>query len=561
MIFELISWLYVSLICLIWGNQLLKLFFGVKEFAGIDFSVICFAGMSIIGIISFYISLVIPLYTTVKLALQVPALLVLLKPANRKQLLNQLGKPFAGLSVLDIVFLGASLLMVLFLCTSPVIHPDTLNYHAFSTQIFDKYGSIPGIANLKLQFGFQSLWFAVMAFFDFSIFRSGPWFPLNGCVMGWFIVFLVSKGSKSKKIISGSVSIKSGVWYLFLLLFSILSWTQIRLTASSLSPDFITAMSILLGFYFYIGKRENEMRKISDLLAVFFSIIAVTIKLSAIPVLLIPLLIFGNAIFKRRFLFAGRVSFGVVILLAPIIIRNIISTGYPFYPSSFSAIYIFDWKIDQSRVLQLQHFITSYARYPILMENVMKEYDQSFTTWIPVWWRHLYLIDKVVMLLIVLGALLNLLFFKIWVRNYTRKMITAFVIAVAGSAVWFIKAPDPRFGTGFLLPLIYFQYAPFVTYIGLLDNKFGCRFSAGIKSISTAFILLYVGYRAVYFFHPRQLMFPEGIKNTSFMQMDCDEHIKRMVMNDAVSPGQLPDSCVFFRFRGTTIKAGFKPAP
>jgi hypothetical protein len=33
-----------------------------------------------------------------------------------------------------------------------------------------------------------------------------------------------------------------------------------------------------------------------------------------------------------------------------------------------------------------------------------------------------------------------------------------------------------------------------------------------------------------------------------------------MVLGEAAVPTQLPDSCIFFRFRGNTIKQGFKPA-
>src|SRR5450755_4474790 len=263
MIFELISWIYISLICLIWGNRILKLFIGIQEAAAIDFPLVCFIGMSVIGIISFYLSLFIPLVFVIKLALQIPAWLILMKAENRKEIFSQLKKPFTHLYIADSCFLGAALLMILFLSTAPVIHPDTLNYHVFSVEIFNRYGTITGIGNLSLQMGFQSLWFAVLAFFNFSFFHIGPWFPLNGCVMCWLIVFLVSKAAGGKNIIPGTNLFFSSIWALLLILFLILSWTQIRLTASSLSPDFIATLSILSGFYFFIsawgtGSKKNS---------------------------------------------------------------------------------------------------------------------------------------------------------------------------------------------------------------------------------------------------------------------------------------------------------------
>src|SRR5450631_440403 len=558
MIFELISWIYISLICLIWGNRILKVFFGINEVTTIDFPVVCFIGMSAIGIISYYLSLFIPLFPAVKLALQIPALLILLKPANREEIIYQWIKPFMNLPKLDAVFLFAACLMVMFLCIAPIIHPDTLNYHFFSIRIFDRYGSIPGLANLRVDLGFQSMWFAAMAFFDFSLFQTTPWFPLPGCVMGWFIVYLISKGSGMKYVFV--VPGISKIWYLLLILFSILSWTQIRLTASSLSPDFIATISVLLAFYFYTGKQENIPGDKSDLMAALFAIIAVSIKLSVVLVLFIPLLITGREFIRGRFLPAFRVCLLAGILMAPIIIRNIISSGYPFYPSAFAALYPVDWKIDESLILRLQQYITAYARYPVIMVNAISEYNSPFSEWIPVWWRHLYAIDKAILLFIVTGIILDLIFLRNWMRSLTRRDLMAFLIALAGTLIWFLKAPDPRFGTGFLLPLIYFLYAPFFRIAGRVDDNYVRGFVVWIKSISAFCIFLYIGYRAIYFFHPSQLIYPEGIKNLSVIQPDCADRIKETILNDTVPPVRLPDSCRYFRFRGATIKQGFKPA-
>jgi len=558
MVFELVSWLYISLICFVWGNLVWKLFFGIEEINGRDFFVVCFFGLSVIGIILFYISLFMPFSTAIKLSLQIPALLTLIVPSSRGELLNRLRRTFTSVSTLDFALIGVVLLMILFLCTSPVIHPDTLNYHLFSTQLFDKYGSIKGIANLKPEFGFQSLWFAVVAFFDFSISGSGSWFPLNCCVLSWFTIFLISKAAKRSND-SLYVSFQDAIWYLVLLLISILSWTQIRLTASSLSPDFLAAISIILGFYFFVGKQEGEMKRASDLLAAFFSLIAVSMKLSAFPVLLIPLLIFCHALFKGKFLTARLIFFGVLLMLTPFVIRSIISTGYPFYPSSFSGNLNFDWKVEQSQVMRFQHYITSYARYPISLETVANEYGQSFSIWIPVWWRHLYLIDKAIMISVGLGILSIFLFFKTWIENYSGRMMLGFFIALAGVALWFIKAPDPRFGTGFLFPLIYFMYSPFLRNFRSYVERFSFRVVVLLKVVSTFFVLIYIGYRLIYFFQPSQLMFPEGINETLHPSSGCDMKIKRMVLSDEDYYRPPPDSCLYFRFRGATIKAGFKP--
>lgn len=560
MIFELVSWFYISLISLIWGNILLKLFFGINKESAIDFPILCFLGMSFMGIISFYISLFVPLSLAVKAALQIPVLFFLMNRSFRKVIYSQIRKPFINLSAPDSFFLLVSILMILIICTAPVIHPDTLNYHVFSVEIFEKYGTITGVGNLKPHFGFQSLWFALLSIFSLSLYHPIPLFPLNGVVMVWFIIFMVSKSGRYNNYFSTKDVLNSGIWYLFLTLFCILSWTQIRLTASSLSPDFIAALSILLSFYFYTGNQDSISKDRSDLFVVFFSIIAVTIKLSAAPVLLLPVCIIVNAVVRGKWLFAMRVVILLALISAPVLIRNVISTGYPFYPSLFAGIYPFEWKINPARVVLLQQYITSYARFPVLISDAGKLYDNSINTWLLTWWKHQYVIDKTIMLIIIFGLLADILFFRTWIRSYSRRAFTALLVAITGVLFWFFEAPDPRFGTGFLLPLIYYQYAPLVRNLKVFEDRKLYTLISRIKYISAFFVILYIGYRAAYFFRPRQIVFPEGIDYATLIQPGCDGQIKTMIMNNTESIPQLPDSCRNFIFRGTEIRQGFKPA-
>ena len=558
MLLILISWIFITLICLIWGNLVLKLITGIFSVSDIDFPVICFVGLSVLGIITFCLSLVIPIFAGIKFVLQIVALFSLLFRKNRDRILSQLKEAFSHLSNLYIIFLIASLLMILFISSAPIIHPDTLNYHAFSTSVFDKQGTIIGIANIQQVYGFQSMWFAATAFFDFSYLPGDPWFPLNSCVMGWLMVFLVSRACEKTNIHFEMNQSRPGIWYLILMLFCIVSWTQIRLTAASLSPDFIVTISILLALYFYNTKSGNETAGESGILASFFSFIAVSIKLSAIPILIIPIITIAGLVKKKNFLIAGRVVFLGIILLTPLIIRNYISTGYPFYPSSALAIYYPDWKINELRILNLQHYITAYARNPVPETNIVKEYGRTFWEWIPLWWKHLYMADKAMISFIAFGILANILFFSKWKRAYSGKMFLSFALVVTGTFFWFSKAPDPRFGTGFLLPLFYFLYLPFFRNIGSI-GMYLKKAQNGLIKIATVFIIIYTGYRAVYFFQIQFFFRPGGITNILSMQNDCDVTIKRTILDNKLSPGLLPDSCIFFRFRGTTVKQGFKP--
>ncbi|HEY4154810.1 MAG TPA: hypothetical protein VGM24_05275 [Puia sp.] len=554
MVFELISWIYISIICLIWGNGFVRLIFrGGVNISELDLPVLCFVGLSVIGVVSLYLSLFIPLNGWVKGILQVPVLLYFLSSSNRITFFNQVKNAFAKLAPTDRFLLIAGIVMLLFLSSSPVIHPDSLNYHIYSIQIFNKYGMIRGIANLQPELGFQSLWFGVMSVFDLSFFQPAVSYPLSACVLCWFIIFLVS-GSVTR-----GARAEAGIpafWYLALLIFAFVSWTQVRLTASSASPDFIVSLCLLLSFYFFTRKALPGEVEFPLFFALFFAVIAISIKLSAIFIILLPayVLVYG-AVTKKFFLVRSGLLL-ITLFLAPVIARNIISAGYPLYPSAFADVFHGDWKPDESKLILFRHYITDYARYPVSRSVAEGAYAASFQDWLPVWWRHLYIIDKIMMLLIVCGGLADLILLRKWLKNFTARRAAAFVISLTGAVCWFINAPDPRFGTGFLLPLIYFQYAPFL----ISGKQWFYKITGIVKFSFTLLIVTYIVYRGIYFFHPGQLIFPEGIKESRPASADCRYKIKRMLFRDSAGQAGIADSCRTFIFRGSSLKEGFKPA-
>ena len=561
MSFELVSWIYISFICLIWGNLAVRLIFrNQSNIAELDFSILCFMGMSVVGVIALFISLFMPLNAGVKIVLQVPAFFYLLRASNRKSFFYQLRAPFDHLSLADLLLLIACIVMILFLSTSVIIHPDTLNYHIYSIRIFDKYGMIPGIANLRLDLGFQSLWFAVMSIFDLSFFQTNISYPLSGCVLCWFIIFLIAKATdrKIELTASGKFNLTSN-WYLWLLLFTVISWTQIRLTASSASPDFIVTLSILSAFYFFNRKPLQSNAEYNFTLAAFFALVAIAIKISAILIILICFYILFYGFRKRKIFLVKITSMFMILFLTPILIRNVIASGYPLYPSSFGNIFPGDWKISAPKLTLLQHYITGYARYPITMNTAETEYHAGFLSWVPLWWKHLYVIDKIVIFFIFLGGILNLFFLKKWIRSFSINGLISFFISLTGVVVWFGNGPDPRFGTGFLLPLLYFQYVPFFAPRKYPNEKWVFRGIKLVKLFSALLIFGYIIYRGVYFFHPDQLIFPDGIKKAIPAHPDCSDYTKEMLFEEFPSSFQLPDSCKTFIFRGNSLKEGFKP--
>ncbi|MFI5193515.1 MAG: LIC_10190 family membrane protein [Chitinophagales bacterium] len=560
MAFELLAWIYLSVVCLVWGNLFVHLFFGrSQESPEFDFPMRCVMGMSLIGIVALYLSLFIPLGGAVKWILQVPVLLFFLSAANRQTFYLQVIKPFANCSALDFFLLTVSVVMVLFLSTSPIIHPDSLHYHIYSIRVFDQFGTIPGIVNMQLEFGFQSLWFAVLSVFDFSYLQTGISYPLSGCLLCWFFIFLISKLANANDPLGHAGKGVSAAAYLVLFLFTCLSWTQVRLTASSASPDFVAAVCILLAFYFFMRKPDSDKNGYGFYLALFFALTAISIKLSAIFILLMLVYIMAYGLVKRRFRLTRMAFLLMLFFLTPVIIRNILSTGYPFFPSAFADIFHPDWKLPEARLTNFRHYITAYARFPLSGSGSEAAYRLPFSNWLPLWWRHLQLMDKVLVLALTIGGFLNLILFKKWIKAFGIKSFAAFMIALSGTVLWFVNAPDPRFGTGFLLPLLYFQYSPYFVSGQFGESRLFFKTIYCLKFMAVLMIAGYIVYRGIYFFHPQQLIFPDGVKKTMPVRPDCNDYMKSMLFGDSSATFRLPDSCKTFIDRGSSLKAGFRP--
>src|SRR5450631_409578 len=104
MAFELITWVYITLVCFAWGSLVAGFFFHWKaDFPERSFPVVCFFGMLIIGMIAWYLSLFMPIREPVKLMITLPVLFYYLWPENRILLAECLRTIFIKMSSADLV--------------------------------------------------------------------------------------------------------------------------------------------------------------------------------------------------------------------------------------------------------------------------------------------------------------------------------------------------------------------------------------------------------------------------------------------------------------------------
>lgn len=540
--------LYITLICLIWGTALLQ--WMQRDITNVGYalphvSLICLTGLAAITAFAGVLSLLseISAWTTL-LFLLVPTFCMAL--FIKKGSLQQIRTSFYINHFLTRFLLFGLTALLLLMGSWTIMHPDTLGYHVQTIEWIRQYKVIPGLVHIDPRLGYQGLWFPVNALFS-------AWLPgalatnlLNCAVVFWFVLFLSYKIDYCLRQRDGS-----GFLWLTLLAFSCWQYTQLRLTATSASPDFIVMMLIWAVLYLL----QQKQQPINIVLVAIFSFTAISIKLSSFPVIILGL----YAIFVQ--LKAGKwkslvmISCFGLLLFSSFIIRNSITTGYLLYPSPFPDLIQADWKQEKTLVAEEKNYILTYAkmqnsRQPVEIQKAMQVKMQD---WLPVWWQRLSAADKILLLLLLSSFALGIVYReRIATSNIQIKL--GLLTMLVGILFWFSSAPAIRFGSGFIIGYI----ALTVTAIFLYHDKRHLFSDKLLKTGIAAFLLVlfsYCGYRILHFYTPEQVVRPKGIVAPMHTRIMCSGVPVIISSSDTTT-----QDCKRFRVRGKEVINGFRAA-
>ncbi|HEU5166041.1 MAG TPA: hypothetical protein VFU29_10905 [Chitinophagaceae bacterium] len=558
MLTTVLAWIYISFLSWMWGLLFLRFIKKItkSELQLPHFSIVCITGLSVITVIAGFLSLLIPLGEWwVQFLFIIPCLVLFFKK-DSPAFFSALIKEFKDLHLFSIILLSACLLLILVMSSWTIIHPDTLGYHAQSIQWIEKYKAVPGLVHLHVRFGYPGLWFADSALFDFSFTGTEGITFLNSTVLFWFFIFIVNRinhnfFSEGKKLY--------GLFWMVLLLLSMWSYTQVRLTATSASPDFIATLFIWAIIYLLLEKNLKHLSTPNWLLVAFLSLVAVTIKLSVGPILLIALVPALLSLIQRKIKLFFTILIIAIITLSPFLARNIITSGYVLFPSTSIDVVKVDWKYSTALTINEKDYITAYARKQgVGTEEISTVNRMSIAEWLPTWWQNRLPADKVIMIVLILSFIATLLLIKKIIRSGFIPILVL-LTALSGIIFWFTNAPDPRFGFGAILGFIC------VTSYLIFKEKeifIGKNVLIPILLIAIVAILAYTGYRFTNFFSKIQLITPLGIEKTEFKSYECDGiKVNSPATNKdfGIIPVPCTDlDCEKFSPRGGEINDGFK---
>lgn len=551
----------VSIICFLWGSLTLYVFKKITNCKEdrFHFSILCILGISSIILICQLLSLFIPLNSWFARVVILLPIIIFLFRSSFRILLQMLKNDFLFSNYYIRLLFVISILLLLVMSSWQIIHPDTLGYHAQLILWNEKYKAVPGIVHLHPRFGFQSSWFSASAFFQFDFMNRSAVNLLNTTVVFWFIAFVLFKMDTCFRKEQNPIL---GILWLVLFIFCGLSYTQLRLTVTSSSPDFIVTLFtwIILFYFFKLNRSEANSYNLNILLITFLGLISVTIKLSALLLLLIPasgLFYFLKEKNTRFFIISILMAITTII---PCLAKNIISSGYPFYPSTVLNIIDVDWKINEREALIQKNYITSYARTASgdSEEEINHINSISYSEWIPIWWKQKTMPDKIIIIFFLLTVLISLVKIKS-IFSYRIEAKIAILVSLAGSVFWFNFAPDPRFGFGFIMGLA-------ILIIYTMTQNYKHRYFQILLQIGVlAFLILvssYTVYRFTHFFQAKQWIQPLGIVKTEYISEDCNGmKINMPAAGSSFGSTPIPcadQSCSGFIPRGMNITDGFR---
>ncbi|HEX9958007.1 MAG TPA: hypothetical protein VGA96_12145 [Fibrella sp.] len=327
---------------------------------------------------------------------------------------------------------------------------DTGGYHAPMIEWIHEYAVVPGLANLNYRFGFNNSWFLLTAFFRFQLSPDVPWHGLNGWLMvmlGWFSLTEWHRWYQSGKHL---LSAWLGGWLAVGLLL-IFHWTL-----SSPSPDLPTHAYVVLCFWAWLRRTEPDQRQYTvgwTWLVLLFSLLALTTKLSAVTVLLLPAISILQTLYQRDWRNGLRLIITIGIVTGSWWVGNVLLSGYIAYPSLSPLVDWFsvDWKVPRGVIA---------VGLKNLQEGTRGDNGPVFSLgWIPYWFKTRPLFEQALY-----AALLAAPFVVIGRRKSMFTSLSGYgmaqVTAWLGVVFWFLLAPELRFGAGNILLALGLCYGP-----------------------------------------------------------------------------------------------------
>jgi len=346
------------------------------------------------------------------------------------------------------------LVVAVMISLNPPMNYDTGLYHLQSIKWIEKFSVVPGLANLHGRFGFNPNIFTFAALTSLAGLFHQEIFSVNFTIFTILVLYFINK--------LYTIFIRQGITNLFV--FEVIIFIAILDLSDDLTspaPDFLSTALVLfvLQNVLHLPDRKKNSDLRSYLSILILAVYALTVKLAAMPVLVLAVFIVIKYKSEIRKLIWIIPLLAVIVL--PWLVRNVILSGWLIFPFPLIDWFNFDWKVPISEVTSIRESVTGWARSPD--EQCIETAEMTLYNWFPSWWNRLMIINKlffIASLFFPVAAFVGHLIKKI---KLDFNVIAIILTSLLGVIFWFILAPDIRFGKSFIIiaassPLLYLKF-------------------------------------------------------------------------------------------------------
>ena len=430
------------------------------------FSEVLIYGLILVSFISLILNFFTPLTKTINTTILVLSLFILYR--HRKIFFNLKYLSFLVLTSFIVYFL---------IVKSNTFRPDAGLYHLPYISILNNEKIIFGLSNFHYRFGHVSIIQYTSAFFNNHLFSS------NGIVLPAALIYasIVINFVSQIKIYLEKKDYNFHLFFLVSIIIYILGKMHRYSEFGNDTPTHLLFLFLLSEILKNdCNHRLSEIRNFL-LLGVFIFLNKIFFILSVV----FPLIFLSKKNYKKLIL-NGKCFF-IFIFFLIWITKNIVVSGCALYPIKQTCLNNFSWT-DTNKAQIVSNENEAWAKsWPGYIKTDGEishiNYNKNFK-WLKTWIKfNGYKSFKVVISYILIITIIGLFFYK---KNKNPKNLKKshlknlkFIISILmiGIILWFLKAPDYRYGTGYILGLLS------ITFSFIISNNFKKKLSNKIYII------------------------------------------------------------------------------
>ncbi len=355
-------------------------------------------------------------------------------------------------------------------------HEDFGYYHLPYAIGFIEEKIIFGFANIDQSYIYNSIWLNLYSIF----FLSNKNFDF--LTLPSFLLFLSFIFFSLHQIVTKAKKSNSDYFLLISLFYFILKFTRI----SEFGVDLPAVIFSIITIYYFLKFSEINLvneRKEYFFLILIFSIFSILIKLSAIPLIFLPIFLYlkyfkdlNLEIFKVKFLF-------IYILFITFFIQQFIYTGCLLFPSNLTCLNV-SWFNEDSINLSNNLKLINKSYFGVAKEFLSpEEYLRDFN-WFSYWFKRNFIEFTEHLLTMIIPILLFLFFQKKKVDNklFLHNKLELYIFLVLGLLFWLHFSPVYRFAIHLFLIFVFLLF---------IDNLISRNFS---KKIFIVFVITFISF-------------------------------------------------------------------